>query len=180
MLHDRFDQILAATLVLILAAGVFLLATAGPNQGPHAGAGNDRQLEREIVYQARLSFLQRRYGPVVELRDSGALQEALLKLEELGRDLPGEAHTDLLSGDILLRMGQFDRALIKLAGAVRRNGDYIDSGSPLNRRPLIESAVAEGMPLVRDRLRAQPDNRSLAMVLKDGYYLQSRLAGGCE
>ncbi len=57
---------------------------------------------------------------MIELRDQGALQEALLKLEELERALPGEAHNDLLSGDILLRMGQFDRALTKLAAAVTK------------------------------------------------------------
>ena len=104
----------------------------------------------------------------------------MLKLEELHRTLPGEAHVDLLSGDILLRMGQFDRALPKLAAAVKINADYVDSASPLSQRPLIESAVLEGLPLVRDRLRSQPDSRFMAQVVKDGYYLQSRLAGGCE
>jgi hypothetical protein len=77
-------------------------------------------------------------------------------------------------------MGQFDRALTRLADAVKRNADYVDAASPLSQRPLIESAVSEGLPLIRDRLRVQPDNRTLAQVLKDGYYLQSRLAGGCE
>ena len=94
--------------------------------------------------------------------------------------MPGEAHNDLLSGDILLRMGEFERSLTKLAAAVRRNADYVDMASPLHQRSLIESAVAEGLPLMRDRLRAQPDSLSLEQVVKDGYYLQSRLAGGCE
>ena len=140
----------------------------------------DEDHRLEIAYQARLSFLERHYRPVLELRDQGALQEALLKLEELGRSLPGEAHNDLLTGDIMLRMGAFERSLSKLASAVRRNADYVDAASPLNQRPLIESAVSEGLPLMRDRLRAQPDSPSLEQVVKDGYYLQSRLAGGCE
>ena len=62
----------------------------------------------------------------------------------------------------------------------RDNADYVDDASPLSQRPLVESAVASALPLVRDRLRAQPDSRPLAQVVKDGYYLQSRLAGGCE
>ncbi len=140
----------------------------------------NRQMERELLYQARVSFIERHYRPVLTLRDSGSLQEALLKLEELARSTPGEAHNDLLSGDILLRMGQFDRALEKLADAVRVNADYVDKASPLHQRALIESAVAEGLPLVRDRLRARPESRSLEKYVKDGYYLQSRLAGGCE
>ena len=180
MRGDRFDQLLVASLTAVLLFVAVLLAGAGPGENRRESSANSRMLEREILYQARVAFIERNYNPVVALRNSGALPEALLKLEELNRTLPGEAHTDLLSGDILLRMGQFDRALTKLAAAVKRNADYVDSASPLSQRPLIESAVSEGLPLVRNRLRSQPDNRSMAQVLKDGYYLQSRLAGGCE
>lgn len=180
MLRDRFDQLMVASLLVLLIFTAVLLAAAGPDGGHREGSVSNRQIEREMLYQARVAFIERNFSPVIALRNSGALQEALLKLEELGRTLPGEAHKDLLSGDILLRMGQFDRALTKLAAAVKRNADYVDSASPLSQRPLIESAVTEGLPLIRDRLRSQPDNSSMAQVLKDGYYLQSRLAGGCE
>ncbi len=180
MYKDHYDRLIIAALVVVLACTAILLAGAAPERGNHAAAAVNRQMEREMLYQARVAFIERHYSPVVTLRDNGALQEALLKLEELRRSLPGEAHTELLSGDILLRMGQFDRSLTKLAAAVRGNADYVDKASPLSQRPLIEAAVNEGLPMVRDRLRAQPENRSLEKVVKDGYYLQSRLAGGCE
>ena len=181
MLRDRFDQLMLGALLLTLVGLGVLLAGAGAgSQASSAEPELKRRLDREIAYQARVAFIERHYQPVAELRDSGALQQALLKLEELGRTLPGDAHNALLSGDILLRMGQFDRALEKLADAVRRNGDYVDAASPLNRRDLVVSAVNEGLPLMRDRLRAHPDNRTLTAVVRDGYYLQSRLAGGCE
>lgn len=178
MLRDRFDQVLLAALAAVLLSAAVLLASAGPAE--NKGEAFNRQLEREMLHQARVAYIERHFSPVLELRNRSALPDALFKLEELARALPGEPHNDLLSGDILLRMGQVDRALSKLAAAVRGNADYVDAGSPLSQRPLIEAAVAEGVPLVRDRLRAQPDNPSLALVLKDGYYLQSRLAGGCE
>ncbi len=180
MLRDRFDQLMIASLVAVVIFTGILLAGAEAGKDLHKSSALDRQLEREMLYQARMTFIERNYDPVIALRNSGALQEALLKLTELARTLPDDAHNDLLSGDILLRMSQFDRALAKLATAVRRNADYVDAASPLNQRSLIESAVAQGLPLVRDRLRSQPDNRSMAQILKDGYYLQSRLAGGCE
>lgn len=180
MLRDRFDQVLLAALTAVLLSAAVLMASAGPAENRGEAAAFNRQLEREMLHQARVAYIERHFRPVLDLRNRGALPDALFKLEELARALPGEAHNDLLSGDILLRMGQVDRALSKLAAAVRGNADYVDAGSPLSQRPLIEAAVAEGVPLVRDRLRAQPDNPSLALVLKDGYYLQSRLAGGCE
>ena len=180
MLRDRFDQLMVAGLIVVLLFAAVLLVGASPDNNNRDVSTLNRQLEREILYQARVAFIERNFSPVVALRNNGSLPEALLKLEELDRALPGEAHTDLLSGDILLRMGQFDRALTKLAAAVKSNADYVDAASPLNERPMIESAVSQGLPLVRDRLRSQPDNRFMAQVLKDGYYLQSRLAGGCE
>lgn len=180
MLRDRFDQLLIIALAGVLIFAAVLVAGAGPRADTRDVQSLTRQLEREMLYRAKVDFIERHYLPVITLRNNGALPDALLKLEELSRTLPGEAHNDLLSGDILLRMGQFDRALSKLAAAVRHNADYVDAASPLNQRTLIESAVSEGLPLVRDRLRVQPDNRSLSQVLKDGYYLQSRLAGGCE
>ena len=180
MLKDRFDMILAgALLTTLLITAVLLVVDSGSSGSSHASTIN-HQMERELLYQAKVAFLERHYGPVVSLRDDGSLQEALLKLEELSRNLPGEAHTDLLTGDIMLRMGQFDLALTKLASAVRKNAEYVDHASPLSQRPLVESAVSSALPLMRDRLRSQPDSRNLAQVVKDGYYLQSRLAGGCE
>ena len=181
MLRDRFDQLLLLALVATLAALAGLLLTAGPGES-RAGAAAEvsRQAERELAYQARLAFIQRRFAPVVDLLDRGAFPDALLKLKEVERDLPGEVHSNLLRGDILFRMGQIERALQELALAVRANGDYVDHDNPLSERTLIEAAVNQGMPQLRDRLRAQPDNQALDQVLKDGYYLQSRLAGGCE
>ncbi len=180
MLRDRFDQLMIVALTGVLIFAAVLIAGAGPRENNREAQAVNRQFQREMLHQARVAFLDRHYSPVIALRDDGALPGALLKLEELSRTLPGEAHNDLLSGDILLRMGQFDRAVTKLAAAVRRNADYVDAASSLSQRPLIESAVTEGLPLIRDRVRVQPDNRTMAQVLKDGYYLQSRLAGGCE
>ena len=180
MLRDRFDRLLLFGLLLTLAFLAALLITAPIDASHVSGRGLDRQLEREMSYQARIAFLERRFQPVMDQLSQGALPEALLTLEELTRDLPGEVHSDLLRGDVFFRMGQLDRALTNLAVAVRQNPDYVDSASPLNQRELIDAVVSQGMPQLRDRLRSQPGNRSLEQVLKDGYYLQSRLAGGCE
>ena len=180
MLKDRFDRLSLAALVLIVAALGALLATARPSDGRQANVGTDRRLEQELMTQAKLAFLERQYGPVIELRRQGELQSALLKLEELDRKYPGEAHGALLRGDILYRMGLIDRSVVSLATAVRGNGDYLDKASPLSQRDLVATVVEQGVPLLRDRLRTQPEDRQATATLKDAYYLQSRLAGVCE
>jgi predicted Zn-dependent protease len=180
MHKDRFDQLCVIALVVVTGALVALLATAGPSAGRQAESGLDRRIEQEMLAQARIAFLERHYGAVVAMRDRGELQSALLKLEELERQLPGEPHGALLRGEVLHRMGLIDRAVASLAKAVRGHGDYIDPASPLNQRDLIALVAGQGVPLLRDRLRGQPDDRQTAATLKDAYYLQSRLAGGCE
>jgi predicted Zn-dependent protease len=180
MLKDRFDRLCLLGLMLVAGAFAVLLVTAGPSAGRQSDGGLDRRLEQELLAQARVAFLERHYGVVVGMRDRGELQSALLKLEELERELPGEPHGALLRGEILHRMGLVDRAVNSLAKAVRGNGDYIDTVSPLNQRDLIALVAEQGVPLLRDRLRGQPDDRQAAATLKEAYYLQSRLAGGCE
>lgn len=180
MLKDRFDRLTFAGIVLVMLAFGALLATAGRSDGRQADGSVNRQIEQEMLAQAKLSFLERHYGPVAALRDAGELQSALLKLEELERKFPGEAHGALLRGEIFYRLGLLDRAVSSLATAVRGNGDYLDPASPLNQRDLIAVAAEQGIPLLRDRVRGQPDDQAAATTLRDAYYLQSRLAGGCE
>ena len=180
MLRDRFDRLAIAGILLVALTFGALLATAGTSAGRQADGSVSRQIEQELLAQAKLSFLERHYGPVAALRDGGELQTALLKLEELERKFPGEAHGMLMRGEIFYRLGLLDRAVASLALAVRGNGDYLDPASPLNQRDLIAVTVEQGIPLLRDRVRGQPDDQTAAATLKDAYYLQSRLAGGCE
>jgi predicted Zn-dependent protease len=177
ILKDRFDYCTGGGLILVLVALAILLATAEPSK---VGADSDRRLEQELMAQARLSFLQSNYSPVVELGKRGELQTALLKLEELDQKFPGEPYGSLLRGEVLFRMGVVDRALVSLAVAVRGNSEFLDRANPINRHDLVVAAVEQGIPLLRDRQNGQPDDRQVAAALKDAYYLKSRLAGGCE
>ncbi len=181
MLQDWFDRLiwlgLGATLAA-LAALVLLGAPSG-SDARHLSA-LDKGMEQEIAYQARVSFLQKLYGPVQALQDGGETQRALLKLQELERSYPGEAHGYLLKGAILKQQGVLEEAVGNYVHGVRLNGDYIDEASPLSRRTEIRQLVDEGLTTLGPRARRNPDNPTLAAALKNVYYLQSRLAGGCE
>ena len=115
-----------------------------------------------------------------ELRDEGRAQQALLKLEEIARRYPGEAHGLVLRAALLREMGVLDRAIASYVEAVRANGDYVDANSPLSRRTEIRQLVDQGLDFFRPRAREHADNAAFAAALKNLYYLQSRLAGGCE
>lgn len=179
MIADRFDRLLWAAIAAAAIVLAVLLARGAGGEG-EAGDSLNRALERELAYQARVALLQKLYGPVEELRRAGRPQEALLQLGDLARRYPGEAHGQILKGEILREMGALEEAVDSFVGGVRMNGDYIDRHSPLSRRQTIQDLVEEGLARVGERARLQPDNRSLGVTLRNLYYLQSRLAGGCE
>ncbi len=179
MLKDRFD-ILLGGLLLACAALIVGLLLGGGSQASQRDLAVDKALEQEIAYQAKVSFLERLYAPVSELRTAGQNEAALLKLDELSRRYPDEAHGELLRGEILLQLQAIPEATAHLARAVRMNGDYVDQHSPLSRRDLFEQLLGEQLTVIKSRAKKNPSATALQAALKDLYYLQGRLAGGCE
>ena len=179
MFRDTFDKITWALLALVVAAlAVILGMHHGSGEGKAAGLG--KALEREMAYRARVELIGKLYGPVEELRSAGKQQEALLKLDELVRKYPGEAHGHILQGEILREMGALDEAVASYVAGVKLNGDYVEEKSPLSRRGEIQRLVDEGLKSIGGRSAANPGNRTLAASLQKVNYLKSRLAGGCE
>jgi tetratricopeptide (TPR) repeat protein len=117
---------------------------------------------------------------VENLRASGQVSEALLLLDELKRRYPQEAHGEILRGEILLERRAVRQAIEHYVQAVRLNGDYVDKNSPLNRRKEIQQLVDVQLPLFSDQSRQMEKDPALQQLVRGLYYLQGRLAGGCE
>lgn len=176
MPRDLADKILWLLLLISAAALTFVLSShSSARSHASGGASIDKSVEREILDQSRMALLQKLYGPVEQLRAAGQYQAALLKLEEIGRTYPAEAHGTILQGEILLEMGAFQEAVASLARGVKLNGEYVDERSPLSRRAQIEAVVKKG--LAETNSSSQGSGKELQ---KNLFYLQSRLAGGCE
>ena len=175
---DRFDKLTLAGLILCVAVLSVLLLQGGGQK--NATAAVDKALEQQIAYQARVDFLTKLYAPVEELREAGQESSALLKLDEIARKYPQEAHGEILRGEILLKRGAVRQSIEHYVRAVRLNGDYVDAASSLSRRAEIDKLVAVQLPLFAERARQDSQSLQLQNALTGLYYLQSRLAGGCE
>jgi len=174
---DRFCWALLAGAILALMAVLFL--SPGSLDGK-PGSGHNKAMEREMAYYARVELINKLYGPVEQLRSVGSNQEALLKLDELNRKYPGEAHGHILQGLILQDMGAPDEAVASFVEGIKLNGDYVDDKSPLARRQEIQRLVDSSVKGISARAAANPGNRTLASLVQKVNYLKSRLAGGCE
>jgi cytochrome c-type biogenesis protein CcmH/NrfG len=180
MFRDTYDKLCWLFLVTVVSALAVLLSMDGSSGGEKRAGGPSKVLERELAYQAKTELISKLYSPVEILRKQGSNQTALLKLDELNRKYPGEAHGHILQGEILLGMGAFDEAVSSYVEGVKLNGDYVDAKSPLSRRVEIQRLVDDGLKSIGQRASANPDNRSLAASRQKLNYLKSRLAGGCE
>ncbi len=174
---DGFDKILSAVLLVLLVVAVAMLLADSPVPG---GASNSKVLERTLKTQARLLFIQNTYQPVELLLKENRSQEALLKLEELAVRFPGEAHGLLLKASVLAKLGADAQAASSYAAAVRQNGEYVDQKNPLSRRDEISKLTENGLVKYVPLSKSQPGDVALKQVVRDLYYLKSRLAGGCE
>ncbi len=180
MFKDGFDKICWVLLATVLISLIAVLVAGSNKPEGKADNGLGKALERDMAYRARVELINKLYGPVEALHKAGSKQQALLKLDELNRTYPGEAHGHILQGQILLEMGVLEEALSSFYEGIKLNGDYIDNKSPLSRRPVIQRVVDEGSKSISARAGANPDNKSIAASMRKVNYLKSRLAGGCE
>jgi cytochrome c-type biogenesis protein CcmH/NrfG len=179
MFKDTFDKLCGLFLLTVVISLVSLLYLDSSGAEKRT-RGPGKALERELATRARVELIAKLYAPVEGLRKDGNNQTALLKLDELLRKYPGEGHGHILQGEILLEMGAFDEAVSSYVEGVKLNGDYVDSKSPLSRRPAIQRLVDDGLKNIAQRSAVSPDNRSLTASRLKLNYLKSRLAGGCE
>jgi cytochrome c-type biogenesis protein CcmH/NrfG len=175
-----FDKLLWLALFVLVAALVVILVFSAGSSKPAESKVLDKALERAMTYQSRVALIRELYGPVETLLQAGQDQSALLKLAEIEKTYPGEAHGQILKGGVLARLGAIDEAVASYATGVKLRGDYVDKEHPLSRRTEIGRVVEDGLRTVSVRLAENPDNRTARATRQQLYYLQSRLAGGCE
>jgi hypothetical protein len=177
--RDRFDILTLIGLAGVVLVTLFLLLGSG-GRDLRLASGPSQATERALQERAQAAFFAETYAPVEELLAVNKPGEALLRLEQIERDLPAEAHTALLRGGILVRQGALVEGIGEYVRAVRSRADYVDTRSPLQRRAEIEQLLATALPVVQSQAQTNPDNQGLNRALRDLHYLQSRLAGGCE
>lgn len=180
MFKDNFDRLCLSLVIASLVSIIVLLSFNTTASSRKQGAGLGKAAEREMANRARVELVERVYGHVETLKKSGQLQTSLLKLDELIRKYPAEAHGYILQGEILRDMGALDESVASVVQGIKLNGEYLDDKSPLSRRSLVVSLVGEGQKSVAERAAADPKNSSLKLLQGKINYLKSRLAGGCE
>jgi len=177
---DTFDLLMIAALAGVLLGLLVLLLGAGGGTGGAPSVAYQAALQQKLQRQARLEQLESMYAPVQEALAAQRPADALLALDEIARGYPGEPHGLMLRGEIQLALGATYEGVENVAGAVRRDGEYLEKGGALSRRGLLERLVETELPRLQEANRASAPSPAAQRALQELRYLQSRLAGGCE
>jgi tetratricopeptide (TPR) repeat protein len=137
-------------------------------------------MKEQDAYAIELELNREAYKEVVSAMEQGQLEEASSRLDEAIQKYPGRSFSHIMMARLSLKKGGMADAIGNYRQAVEKDPDYIDKKTPLFVGEEIKVLVKEGLEKFSREKKLRPDDQSVQQALKDVYYLQRRLLGGCE
>ena len=180
LLMDWIHRITVAALsTLVLITGWMLVQHEMTRREAAASLPDTAQLlkrhyDRIIADNARI------YAEVIRLQEAGDYQDALDKLEELSRSSGNSAWGYILEARLENKIGHLARAIHAYRRAVEKDPDYVDKNTPLFAGSEIMDIITLSRGKLNRERKLRPGDQTIKTAINDIYYLQRRIAGGCE
>ena len=120
------------------------------------------------------------YQEVASYKEQGLYTEAMAKLEDIRKKYPEKPMSYVYLAQLYLEQGRLADGIHNYRRAVEMEPDYVDERTPLFIGDKIKGLVTEGREKFGREKALKPKDKEVRKALRDIYYLQSRLAGGCE
>lgn len=171
---DKFDMLVLAAVAVLTVSAVFIGAS-GADNGPVPRAVANRQKSRPTspALYAKVEGLR-------TLVEAGQPEAALEGLKGLASGNPAMSEPHALLGEAHSRMQDYPAAMKEYRMALMLDPDYVDKNSSRFIGKRIKAAMKEGMEYSKAALARNKDDGEAKAALKDAYYLERMLAGGCE
>lgn len=169
----------------MVAIGAFVLVTLGmlANQEilkrRHHNPGSEAK-EAVRSYALQMEADKKIYKKVNTLKEQGLYADAIARLEDIMQSYPDKALSYVYLAQVLLKQGELGDAIRNYRRAVEMEPDYVDERTPLFIGNDLKAVVEEGREKFGREKALKPDDEDVKRALGDVYYLQRRLAGGCE
>jgi len=169
----------------VAAIGTFVLVTVGmlANQEilkrRRHNPGSEAK-EAGGSYALQMGADKKIYEAVNALKEQGLYAEAIAKLEGIVESYPDKSLSYVYLAEVLDKQGKLGDAIHTYRRAVEMDPDYVDERTPVFIGDDIKAAVEEGREKFGREKGLKPDDEDVKRALGDVYYLQRRLAGGCE
>jgi tetratricopeptide (TPR) repeat protein len=169
----------------ITAIAGFVLVTVGmlANQEiMEARQGNPGAVAKEEKdsYALQVEIDKKIYHEVLSYKKQGQYTEAMAKLKDIMRRYPEKSLSYIYLAQLYVKQGKLGDGIHNYRRAVEMQPDYADGKTPLFIGDKIKELITEGREKFGREKALKPKDKKVRKALEDVYYLQRRLAGGCE
>ncbi len=174
---DKFNFILLVVLILV-TTGMLVQheLNASKNTEPVLD-GKEAMIKQ---YKEQIARDAVTYKEVVVAKNENRHQDAITMLDEIIRSHPDNPQSYVLKAEIIHEKGQLAKAIATYRIAIEMDPDLVDDKTPI----FIGDSVMDLITVARGKLnrekKLKPNDKTLALALENIYYLQRRIAGGCE
>jgi len=177
---DRLDKFNIIIIVLISLITIGMLANQQITERSQDNPGTNSKAEKERYFAEQMALNAKIYQEVTSLNEKGLYDEAMTKLQEVMKTYPGRAQSNVYMAQLSLKTGKLADAIHNYRVAVENDPDYLDKETPLFIGHEMKGLVTESLDKFGREVKLKPNDKAVRDVLEDLYYLQRRLAGGCE
>lgn len=176
---DWLDKIGIALISVLSLVTVGMLTNheiAKYKQGDNAatpGEGVEIEATRPVEIDLKI------YAEVEDLQKKGLYAEAMTKLEAIVESNPRYSKSYVYMAQLNISLGETKKALQSYRTAVEMEPGYVDKNAKVFIGRDIKKLVTESQRKIEQEIEGSGDKEA-KKALKNIYYLQRRLAGGCE
>lgn len=145
-----------------------------------AGTGDSLKVDLEKYYAAKIAANKVLYAEVIKLLEQRQTAAAMERLAEIKAAHPDNPESFIFQAKLENRDGQIAAAIHSYRMAVDIDPDYIDKKTPVFIGDEIMQMITDTRSKLQREKKLKPDDKSIHLALEDIYYLQRRIAGGCE
>lgn len=179
LIMDWLDKLSIAAIVAITLITVSMLADQEMTIRRQDNPGTEA-IEEKNSYALQMETDKKIYQEVASYKEQGLYTEAIAKLEDIKKGYPEKSLSYVYLAQLYLEQGRLGDGIHNYLRAVEMEPDYVDERTPLFIGDEIKKVVEEGREKFGREKALKPEDKEVSNALKDVYYLQSRLAGGCE
>ncbi len=165
-----------ATLSLIIVA---MLAQNYILQSHNSSAVN-RQEAFVKQYELKIAKNNKIYKDVTSMIEQKKFPEAMDHLGKIMQENPDNPQSLIYKAQIEIGLGKLAEPIHTYRQAINAEPDYIDKKTPLFIGHSIMTLITEARAKLSREIKLKPGEQLIAIALDDIYYLQRRIAGGCE
>jgi cytochrome c-type biogenesis protein CcmH/NrfG len=176
---DWLDRLSLAVAAVVVLTAIGMLTDQEIAKRRHDNP-EGRAETADASYAQRMEADRKTYQEVASHVEQGLYKEAMAELKEIVKEDPERSLSYVYMARVYLKQGNLADGTHNYRHAVEIEPGYVDKKTPLFLGDELTKLVAEGREKFGREQMLRPNDKGVKRALEDIYYLQRRLAGGCE